>query len=192
MCWRKTQYNNKNKWSIKHNTCDEILSNTNQLKTEVNSGMYMSTNILKHILITVEFIFAISHNFEYCHCWTIITFVIINVWTHVFSVDMWFSDSETGFDNYLVVFMLFWYFTTTFLRKTYIFIFSKRNVIYIEQKIFTFGTPTLMAYGPKTVPCEHVNQSTVPIRTWYTSIVGFFRVRVLNPYPKVLYHKRII
>jgi hypothetical protein len=67
---------------------------------------------------------------------------------------MWIYDSETGFDNYLVVFMLFWYFTTIFLRKTYICIVSTRRVIYIEQKIFTFGTPTLMAYGPKTFPYE--------------------------------------
>ena len=134
--------------------------NTEQFESTKNGGqfrydmLHRKTNILKHILITAEFIFAISHNFKYCHCWTIITFLIINVWTHVFSVDMWIYDSETGFDNYLVVFMLFWYFTTIFLRKTYICIVSTRRVIYIEQKIFTFGTPTLMAYGPKTFPYE--------------------------------------
>ena len=30
---KNRQCNNKNKWLIKHNTCNEILSNSNQLKT---------------------------------------------------------------------------------------------------------------------------------------------------------------
>jgi hypothetical protein len=56
---KNRQCNNKNKWSIKHNTCNEILSNSNQLKT---GGQFRYENTyFKYILITVEFIFAISH-----------------------------------------------------------------------------------------------------------------------------------
>lgn len=148
------------------------------------------TNIFKHIMITVEFVFAISHNFKYCHCWTKITFPIINVWTHVFSVDRWVSDSETGFDSDRYFIYVVWYFITIFLRKTYICIFYARRVSYIEQNVFTFGTPTLMAYGPKTFPCESPSFFVGSIRSWY--IVVFFLVRVLRPYPKVLCHKGII
>jgi hypothetical protein len=50
--------------------------------------------------------------------------------------------------------MLIWYFTTIFLGKTYICIVSTWRMIYIEQNIFTFGTPTLMSYGLKTFPYE--------------------------------------
>jgi hypothetical protein len=115
---KNRQYNLKNIWSIKHNTCSYIQSNSNQLKTGGQFRYDMSlrkTNIFKHIMITVEFVFAISHNFKYCHCWTIITFIIINVWTHVFFVDRWVSDSETGFDSDRCFIYVVWYFTTIFL-----------------------------------------------------------------------------
>jgi hypothetical protein len=114
---KNRQYNLKNIWSIKHNTCSYIQSNSNQLKTGGQFRYDMSlrkTNIFKHIMITVEFVFAISHNFKYCHWWTIITFLIINVWTHVFSVDRWVSDSETGFDNDRCFIYVVWYFTTIY------------------------------------------------------------------------------
>jgi hypothetical protein len=90
----------------------------------------------------------------------------------------------------VVLFMLFGILPRFFWRKTYICIVYARSVSYIEQNVFTFGTPTLMAYGPKTFPCESPSFFVGSIRSWY--IVGFFLVRVLRPYPKVLCHQGII
>ena len=148
------------------------------------------TNILKHILITVEFIFAVSHNFKCCHWWTIITFLIINVWT-VFSLLTGESlIPKLALTMIVVLFMLFGILPRYILRKTYICIVYIRRVSYIEQNVFTFGTPTLMAYRPKTFPCESpiVGGGFDQIMVYS----GFFLVRVLRPYPKVLCHKGII
>jgi hypothetical protein len=54
----------------------------------------------------------------------------------------------------VVLFMMFGILPRYILRKTYICIVYIRRVSYIEQNVFTFGTPTLMAYRPKNFPCE--------------------------------------
>ena len=56
------------------NKTQHMRRNTEQFESTKNGGqfrydmLHRKTNILKHILITAEFIFAISHNFKYCHC----------------------------------------------------------------------------------------------------------------------------
>ena len=72
------------------------------------------TNILSTFWLLLNSFFTIRRNLKYCHCWTIITFHIINVWTHVFSVDRRISDSETGFDIYLCFIYVVLNLTTNF------------------------------------------------------------------------------
>jgi hypothetical protein len=160
---KNRQYNLKNIWSIKHNTCSYIQSNSNQLKTGGQFRYDMSlrkTNIFKHIMITVEFVFAISHNFKYCHWWTIITFLIINVWT-VFSLLTGESlIPKLALTVIVVLFMLFGILPRFFCVKL-IFVSSMQGGWAISSRMYLL------------LALPHL---------W----------RVLRPYPKVLCHKGII